>query len=651
MFSVGKRAVRRLFFDILMSMKSVAKGAKSTSRVRPKAATAQTVKREFQPLWLPALLTLIFAGFTQLSRIDGNFNLKASFLGAAGLLLAGLCALWWNVVRTGRTLTYEFVPRRVHWVQMIMHSSVYAYWGWYWREVYHEIPLILAQVVFLYILDMLVCWSRRDKWILGFGPIPIIFSMNLFLWFRDDWFYLQLAMVALIVFGKEFLRWNRDGQSVHIFNPSAFALFVTSVILIATRTTSITWGEEIATTFLNPPNFFVEMFVLGLIVQSLFSVTLVTLSAAASLYLLNIVYTRFTGTYMFIDTNIHPAIFLGLHLLVTDPATSPRKNFGKVIFGAGYGVGIFALVPVLESLGAPVFYDKLLCVPILNLMVRGLDRLSVAASAWFARQNWAKLQPLQALSAWTPRQANFGFMGIWVALFAFMLSTGFLAGKHPGTDPALWEKACGTGNTRSCGVLARILDVECQHSSVDGCFHLGTLLSDGKGLPRSPIGAARSLGRACDLGSQGACASLVSLVASDGEAVLQQPCNQGDATSCFMLGSLYALGQSVSRNPERTASLYQQSCTAGFMRACGMLGEAYISGQGVPRDMVKARQILEGACDGGYAPGCFNVGIIHREGIETARNEPLAQARFRQACNQGYQVACEALEQKPSFAK
>ncbi len=87
-----------------------------------------------------------------------------------------------------------------------MHSCVFAYWGWYWREVYHEIPLIAAQVFFLYVLDMLVCWFRRDNWILGFGPIPIIFSMNLFLWFRDDWFYLQFVMVAIIVFGKEFLK-------------------------------------------------------------------------------------------------------------------------------------------------------------------------------------------------------------------------------------------------------------------------------------------------------------------------------------------------------------------------------------------------------------------------------------------------------------
>ncbi len=80
--------------------------------------------------------------------------------------------------------------------------------------------------------------------------------------------------------------------------------------------------------------------------------------------------------------------FLGtLHKLVTDPATSPRKTFGReVIFGAAYGAGIFALVPMLEGLGAPVFYDKLLCVPLLNLTVRALDLRTPAllSAAWFA---------------------------------------------------------------------------------------------------------------------------------------------------------------------------------------------------------------------------------------------------------------------------
>jgi len=620
-------------------MKTASRG-RVAPEARPKNAVARGDRRGFSPLLLPAIFTLSFVGFTLLPRVNENPNLTDSFLGAAALLAAGLAALWWRVRKTGRTLKYEFVPRRVHWVQMLMHSSVYAYWGWYWREVYHEVPLILAQVAFLYALDMLVCWSRRDTWILGFGPIPIIFSMNLFLWFRDDWFYLQFVMVAIIVFGKEFLRWKRDGQSTHIFNPSAFALFVTSVVLIATHNTPITWGDEIATTFLNPPNFFVEMFVLGLIVQALFSVTLVTMSGAAMLYLLNMVYTSSTGTYMFIDTNIHPAVFLGLYLLVTDPATSPRKNFGKVIFGAAYGAGIFALVPILESLGAPVFYDKLLCVPLLNLTVRALDRLSVAASAQVT--GW-KLRPLQSLAAWTPRRANYGFMAIWVALFAFMLSTGFIGTKHPGSNPAVWEKACGTGNTRACDVLARTLDVQCQHDSANGCFALGELLNGGKGLPRNNVGAGRSLKHACDLGLNNACVGLVNIVQTDGDAVLLEPCNSGDGRSCYMLGSMYYGGQGVRQDLPYSAKLFEKSCAVGFTRACGQLGESYLFGEGVPKDLSKAKEILEKACDAGYGPGCFNVGIMERQGIETPRNESLALARFRQGCNLGEQKACQAL--------
>jgi hypothetical protein len=450
-------------------------------------------------------------------------------------------------------------------------------------------------------------------------------------------------MVAIIVFGKEFLRWKRDGHLTHIFNPSAFALFLTSVVLIATHSTPITWGTEISTTFNYPPHIYMEIFLLGLIVQSLFSVTLVTLSAAAMLYILNVAYTGATGMYQFVDFNVHPAVFLGLHLLVTDPATSPRKNLGKVIFGAAYGAGVFALV----GLG---FYDKLLCVPLLNLTVRALDRASVAVSAWFARRSGGILRPLQALSAWTPRQANLGFMGIWAAFFGFMMITGFLGGKQPGSDPAVWAKACEAGHTRGCQVLSHALDVQCQENSARGCFALGTLLSGGK-VPRNPVGAARSFGHACESGFQSACSGLANLVKTDGDGVLLQPCRHGDAASCFMLGSLYYGGLGVNRNLEYSATLFGQSCAAGFTRACGQLGESYLLGEGVPRDMVKARQILENACDAGYAPGCFNVGIMHREGIETPKNEPLAQARFRQGCDLGYQTACKALELTPSLAR
>lgn len=319
----------------------------------PRAKREQIPSNRFPPLRLAFALILLLFVSSFLPEWNANLGLAWSIRGAASALLLLLFFVRQQAARTGRVLRYEFVPKPVHYVQFMMHSSIYAYWGWYWREVYHEIPLIVAQIVFVYALDMLVCWSRRDKWILGFGAFPIVLSTNLFLWFKDDWFFLQFLMLATGVLCKEFITWTREGRRTHIFNPSAIALFIFSLGLILTHSTHISWGEEIAVSFDNPPHIYLEIFLLGLVVQGLFSVTLVTLSAAAALYALNLVYTHSTGLYFFIDTNIPAAVFLGLHLLVTDPATSPRRNFGKIVFGMGYGVLVFGLYWFLTQVNVP----------------------------------------------------------------------------------------------------------------------------------------------------------------------------------------------------------------------------------------------------------------------------------------------------------
>ena len=42
-----------------------------------------------------------------------------------------------------------------------------------------------------------VSLSKQDRYTLSFGPFPIIFSTNLFLWFKPDYFYLQFFMVGV----------------------------------------------------------------------------------------------------------------------------------------------------------------------------------------------------------------------------------------------------------------------------------------------------------------------------------------------------------------------------------------------------------------------------------------------------------------------
>ena len=180
-------------------------------------------------------LNALFAGamivLSQLAVVQDRPVVRTSILGAALALLAW-SALLFGVLRRGQKVTLEVVLRRQHYLQACLQGALILYWGYYWREVYHAAPLIAAQLLFAYGFDSLLSWTHRRKYMLGFGPFPIIFSITLFLWFKDDWFYLQFGLVAIGFLAKEFLRWTRDGINTHIFNPSSFPLAVVSVFLL-----------------------------------------------------------------------------------------------------------------------------------------------------------------------------------------------------------------------------------------------------------------------------------------------------------------------------------------------------------------------------------------------------------------------------------
>jgi len=591
------------------------------------------------PLSLTLLMILVFGSFFFLPRISGNPRLAAAIGATTGFLLVFFFVLRHRVVQTGRILTYDFKFAKVHYVQALMQSCVYFYWGRYWPEVYSHVPLIAAQIILVYALDMMVCWWRRDNWVFGVGPFPIILSTNLFMWFKDDWFFLQFLMVAAGVLGKEFIRWKREGRLTHIFNPSAFGLFLFSVALLVTKNTPLTWGEEIATTLGRPPNIYLEIFLVGLVVQALFSVTLVTLSAAASLCLLNLAYTQLTGVYHFVDSNIPIAVFLGLHLLVTDPATSPRTTWGKIMFGGLYGAGVFALYGTLAWLGAPRFYDKLLCVPVLNLMVRALDRAGAALPRWFGR--------LAAAWKFNPRQANLAFMGIWVVLFVTMSWTHFVGAGHPGSNLYFWQQACDSGKWKSCQTWVRTLNLTCASDSAPACLKLGQVLNEGRVVARDALEAGRSFGRACDLGLPMACWNLAQFTSSGGADVFQKACDKGDGGSCFILGSLVSKGMGIPQDASRSVKLFGQSCADGWPRGCGRLGESYLWGEGTAADAAKAMENFEKACQGRSAPACYNAALMYRRGIGQMKDETLAHQRFQLACDYGLLAACDQVATKP----
>ena len=172
-----------------------------------------------RPLALPLAFALGLAAFTFIDPVRQNATLARTFAGAASLLLVWNAMLLTSAVRSGRTLAVEVVLRKQHYLQACAQGSVLLYWGWYWRQVYDSAHLIAAQLLFAYAFDMLLTWSRRDAYALGFGPFPVIFSINLFLWFKPDWFYLQFLMVALGFAAKELIRWDKEGRRVHHLQP------------------------------------------------------------------------------------------------------------------------------------------------------------------------------------------------------------------------------------------------------------------------------------------------------------------------------------------------------------------------------------------------------------------------------------------------
>jgi hypothetical protein len=501
-------------------------------------------------LVLPFVFTLTLAGL-------GFYGAHWAFVGAA----LALCA--WNAVlaatlRAGRKLAVEVSLKKQHYMQACGQGLILLYWGWYWPQVYEHAPFILAQLLFAYAFDMLLSWSRRDVYTLGFAPFPVIFSISLFLWFKPDWFYLQFVMVALGFAAKDLIRWNKDGRSSHIFNPSSFPLAVFSLVLIATGTTGLTWGKEIASTEFYPPHMYLMLFLIGLPGQYFFGVTLMTMSAVLTTYAFGLAYFATTGIYFFYDSYIPISVFLGMLLLFTDPATAPRTESGRIIFGVIYGLSTVALYQLLGSYGLPTFYDKLLQVPFMNLSIRLIDR--AARSRWLQR-----FDPAALGRSLLPRQRHLAFMSIWAVAFIVMSAVQGVGDSHRGQWLPFWQQACEDGRAYACPYLADLESKFCDDGSGWACNEAGllhiALSRSGEDLRRAdPAGAVQPLKRGCDLGFETACGNVTTLTTGSGKYERMRP-----TLADYPIILRGSKGEIRERDPDELVAL---ACDEGWRSVC-----------------------------------------------------------------------------------
>ena len=188
----------------------------------------------------------------------------------------------------------------------------------------------------------------------------------------------------------------------------------------------VTRGQDIAISQFYPPQMYLWIFLIALPGQYLFGVTTMTMAAVVSTYLFGLAYFAVTGVYFFYDSYIPIAVFLGMHLLFTDPSTSPRTELGCIVFGVFYGLSTVVLYVVLRRAGAPTFYDKLLQVPLLNLSVIVIDR--AARSAVLRRFDPAALGRSLAL-----RRRHLAYMGVWAVVFVGSAAVGGVGTGIPGS--------------------------------------------------------------------------------------------------------------------------------------------------------------------------------------------------------------------------
>lgn len=501
-------------------------------------------------LALPCTCAAALAAFVVFPAIRLDPSLTRTFLGAAVVLVAWSIALYAGVGRARRTLSLRFVPRRHHYVQACAQTAVLLYWGWHVAGVYDFVPFIVAQLIFAYGFDSLLTWSRRDTYVLGFGAFPIVLSINLFLWFKPEWFYWQFAMIAVGYAAKELIRWTKDGRSAHIFNPSSFPLGVFSLGLILTGATDATWGLEIAATQFNPPQMYLVIFLAALPGQLLFGVASMTLAAVLTTYVVGLVYFGATGTYLFHDAYISLPVFLGMHLLFTDPSTSPRTETGRILFGVLYGLGTTAIYAVLVWAGVPPFYDKLLPVPIMNLLVRRIDRIAAA-------HPFRVLDPSRLGRALSAPQRNVAYATIWAFIFVAMSGVRAVGDSHPGQWLPFWQEACNVGRTRACEYLTFMKWTYCDRGSSWACNEYGIHEAE---VRRDRRAAFVSIRRGCDLGFTPACENVDRLMAGVGDLV-RAPLRLADLP-IVLRGSK---GPVRERDP---VALYAMACQRGWRSMC-----------------------------------------------------------------------------------
>jgi hypothetical protein len=343
-------------------------------------------------------------------------------LGWATAGMVGIAAFFANL--RGRRATWEV--RLPHLLPAAIQVALYAYWSIYWPDVRDHVPSLVLQLIMGFAADAAFAYARFGSWRIGASPLPIVLSANLFAWFDTP----GIVMTLLGAFAsKTYLR--RDGK--HILNPSAAGLTLAGVF--TTLTPNLVHFGGVFHTMNASPNMAELLIVLALVPQLRFRILPVTIGGMMAL--------KWFGN----PAVARPALLLAIVLLATDPATIPRTDLGKILFGAFVGSGIVFASFVLRQLGSPDDFSKVMSIPVANALIPVFDWIGSTVSSHVLRaaERRATLErALAKLGTWTPPRQPGGARS-WsvpnlalVAAWLLLILPSFGRDKRQAFEPAIY---------------------------------------------------------------------------------------------------------------------------------------------------------------------------------------------------------------------
>lgn len=328
------------------------------------------------------------------------------------LILLGLVVY---KIKTKQVWTFHWDFRVAHLIQTCVQSSILLFMSLYSPYIKAFVPYIPIQILFGFIIDFLISIARYRSYRVGLSALPIVMSINLFIWFQPELLSFQFLMITLAFLSKHYFLRRAVGERVHIFNPSAFGMFFGSLFLIYFGH-EYSWLNALSGSYnASRPEIFYWILAMGALSQIAGQVFAISFGAVLTLFSFCYLSEWLIGIPL---TNqwIDPAVLVGVTLLITDPVTTPKTNWGRFLFGCTYGLAILAAYGALSYFREPGYFAKILSVPIMNYLAPYFDRLRspsiikawplLAEKLWLQASMYVLIMLILLPSASRPREPS-----------------------------------------------------------------------------------------------------------------------------------------------------------------------------------------------------------------------------------------------------